>query len=286
MLAHRRRQHIEGARTAMTQSTGEKPESASSAGIRAAANRLRHLFSPEPRRNTLAPMEDFAEEFEESGSWLTQRLEEVFRSGLTRAYETARVHPGSFLQHLRRAHGVEAETYVDMYSLPLDELDSIARQTVRGAMKMAGAEGAGLGLGGFATVLPDMGILSVITMRMVQKLSLVYGFEYNTDEEIAELWIAAATAAGIDIGKELLERTLLKSFAERVIGRMAERFSAEFAEKAAARAVPVLSAAVGAVLNYYFVRAWGKRALAHFRQRHLEERGRRDFGLLPGASIE
>jgi uncharacterized protein (DUF697 family) len=136
--------------------------------------------------------------------------------------------------------------------------------------------------------VPDLGILSAITMRMVQRLSLIYGFQFNTDEEVAELWIAAATAAGVDVSKELIERTVLKSFVRRVIGRMAARFSAEFAEKAVARAVPILSSAVGAVLNYYFVRAWGDRAMAHFRQRHLEERERRTakpilLGAVPAA---
>jgi nucleotide-binding universal stress UspA family protein len=215
------------------------------------------------------------DEFEANSSWLARRMEGAFRSALTHAYETARVDSGAYLQLLRRAHGVTAESYGEMFAHPVAELDTIARQTVRGAMKLAGAEGAGLGLGGFATVVPDLGILSAITLRMVQKLSLIYGFEYNTDEEVAELWIAAATAAGVDLGKEVLERTVLKSFSERVIARVAERFSADFAEKAAARALPILSAAVGAVLNYYFVRAWGRRALAHFRQRHLEERERR-----------
>jgi uncharacterized protein (DUF697 family) len=173
------------------------------------------------------------------------------------------------------AHGIPVATYEGLFSVPVAELDYIAQQTVRGAMKMAGAEGAGLGLGGFATILPDMGILSAITMRTVQKLSLIYGFQFNTDEEIAELWIAAATAAGVDISKEVLEKTLLKSFVQRVIGRIAARFSTEFGEKIIARAVPILSSAVGAVLNYYFVRAWGNRALAHFRQRHVDERNRR-----------
>jgi EcsC protein family len=120
---------------------------------------------------------------------------------------------------------------------------------------------------------------------MVQKLSLIYGFEYNTDEEVAELWIATATAAGLDLTKDVLEKTVLRTFVERVIARMAERFSAEFAEKAAARVVPVLSAVVGAVLNYYFVRAWGNRAATHFRQRHLEERERRAAqARLPGSA--
>jgi uncharacterized protein (DUF697 family) len=215
------------------------------------------------------------EELEESSSWLVRRLEGAFKSALTRAYETVRVHPDQYLMHLRAAHGVPASSYEGLFSVPVAELDSIAEQTVRGAMKMAGAEGAGLGFGGLATIVPDLGILSAITMRMVQKLSLIYGFEYNTDEEVAELWIAAATAAGVDISKELLEKTVVRTFVERVIGRMAANFSAEFAEEMVARAVPVVSSVVGALLNYYFVRAWGNRALTHFRQRHLEERKRR-----------
>ena len=56
-----------------------------------------------------------------------------------------------------------------------------------------------------------MGILSAITLRMVQKLSLIYGFEYDADEEIAELSIATATAAGLDLTKDVLERTVLKT---------------------------------------------------------------------------
>jgi membrane protein DedA with SNARE-associated domain len=34
------------------------------------------------------------------------------------------------------------------------------------------------------------------------------------------------------------------------------------------------SSAIGAGLNYWFVRAWGQRALVHFRQRHLAVRQR------------
>ena len=75
--------------------------------------------------------------------------------------------------------------------------------------------------------------------------------------------------------KEVLEKTVLRTFVQRVIGRMAARLSTEFAEKMGARAIPILSSAMGAALNYYFVRAWGNRALAHFRQRHLDERKRR-----------
>lgn len=216
----------------------------------------------------------------ENHSWIARRMEDVFKSALARAYETVRVHPDEYLMHLRMAHGVPVVSYEGLFTVPLAELDSIAMQTVRGGMKMAGAEGAGFGLGGFATIVPDLGVLSAITMRTVQKLSLIYGFQFNTDEEIAELWIAAATAAGVDISKELLERTVVKSFVQRVIGRIAAQFSAELAEKIVARAIPIVSSAVGGIMNYYFVRAWGRRALNHFRQRHIDERNRRAHPIL------
>jgi uncharacterized protein (DUF697 family) len=218
-------------------------------------------------------MTDNAEQVE--SGWIGQHLEQTLRAALMRAYDKARVHPDAFLAQLNRAHGMELQSYDELFRVPLEELDSIAQRTMRGAMKMAGVGGAGLGLGGMATLLPDMGALAVITMRMVQKLSLVYGFEFNTEEEMAELWIAAATAAGVDVGRDLLEKTVVKNLIERLAARMAERISAEAAEKLVARAVPVVSSVFGAVLNYYFVRAWGKRALGHFRERHLLERERR-----------
>jgi uncharacterized protein (DUF697 family) len=218
----------------------------------------------------------------ENQFWLERRMGEALRSALVRAWETVRVDPRRYREHLLRAHGLPAASYDEMFFLPLEQLDSIAHQTVRGAMKIAGVEGAGLGLGGFATVVPDMGILATITLRMLQKISLLYGFEYNTEEEVAEFWIAAATAAGADLGREALEKTVLRGAVERMAALISERMGAELAEKAAARALPLVSSAAGAVINYFFVRAWGRRALQHFHQRHVEERQRRQSrALLP-----
>jgi uncharacterized protein (DUF697 family) len=122
------------------------------------------------------------------------------------------------------------------------------------------------------TMLPDLSILAGITLRTVQKLSLLYGFEYNTDEETAELWVAAASAAGVDVSRELLEKEVVNRFVPRVIRRIAVQASGEVVEKWAGRVIPIASSLIGAVLNYYFVRAWGQRAQAHFRQKHLETR--------------
>lgn len=208
-------------------------------------------------------------------SWVMGRAETALRLALQTAYMRMRVNPDDYLMELCAAHRLPIRSYEGVFALPPEVLDDVAQQTIRGAMKMAAAEAAGFDLGGAVGLVPDMGVLAVITMRTVQKLSLIYGFEYNTEEEIAEFWVAAATAAGADIGKELIERRVLKVFVQKVSARIAARISAEFAEKFAARALPIASSAVGAVLNWYFIRAWGKRAVAHFRQRHLAERERR-----------
>src|SRR6202795_3152173 len=208
-------------------------------------------------------------------SWLRRRVEAGMVRGLTRPYSTVRVDPNKFLLQLRTAHRVPISGYHGVYSLEIGEVDAVADSIIRAGMKVAAVEGAGFGLGGLMTIVPDLGILSAITMRTIQKLSLIYGFQFNTDEEIAELWVAAASAAGVDISRELLEKEVINKFVPRVIQRIAARASAEAVEKWAGRVIPLASSAIGAGLNYWFVRAWGQRAKMHFRERHLLLRQRR-----------
>src|ERR1700722_223327 len=210
----------------------------------------------------------------EKKPWVRRGGEGPIRGGLNRTYETIRVDPARFLMQLRIAHGLPLATFQGVYTLPMERLDDAAESVIRGGMKLAAAEGAGFGLGGILTIVPDLGILSAITMRTIQKLSLIYGFELNTDEEIADLWIAAASAAGVDISRELLEKEVINKFVPRVIQRIAAKAGSEVVEKWAGRLIPFTSSAIGCALNYYFVRAWARRAQAHFREKHLEARRR------------
>jgi hypothetical protein len=208
----------------------------------------------------------------EPKSWLRGRAEKALSKGLTRVYSTVQVDPARFLLQLRAAYQLPVSGYHGVYSLEIRELDTVADDIIRGGMKLAAVEGAGFGLGGLITIVPDLGILSAITMRTIQKLSLVYGFQFNTDDEVAELWIAAASAAGVDISRELVEKEVVNRFVPRVIQRIAARASTEVVEKWAGRVIPLVSSALGAGLNYWFVRAWGERAKNHFRERHLQMR--------------
>jgi uncharacterized protein (DUF697 family) len=224
----------------------------------------------------------------EKKGWVRRRLEEAIRAAFMKAYHTVKVHPDQYLEHLRVAYDLPAITYDGVYSVDPEILDHIAGQTIRSSMRIAAASGSGLGMGGMFTMLPDLGILAAITLRMLQKLSLIYGFPYNTEEEEAELWIAAASAAGVDISRELLEKQFVSKFVPRIIQRIAARASGEIVEKWTARLIPVITSVIGAGVNYYFVKVWGQRAIAHFRQKHLQVRQQQDrmrSVALPASSI-
>ncbi len=204
---------------------------------------------------------------------LTRKLvEAALRRGFMQAYRAIQVDPQQYLMELRMAHNLPVQSFDGMFTIPMATLDDIAEDTLRGSMKIAAVQGAGLGLGGIITVIPDLGLLAAITTRMIQKLSLIYGFQYVSDDEQAELWTAAASAAGVDVSRELLERQVVSRFIPAVIRRIAVSASAEVVEKWAARLIPIASSAIGAGLNYYFVRMWGERAMKHFRERHMARR--------------
>ena len=215
-------------------------------------------------------------------SWIRRRAEQSMKIGLLRAYRGVGVNPDKYLRHLRRAYGLHVTSFREMNMVPLTVVDYLADKTIRASMKMAMLEGAGAGLGGMLSVLPDVGFLGGITWRMIQKLSLVHGFEYASEDDMADLWLAAASAAGVDMGKDLVRKQVIERFVPRVIERIAVQAGGEIAEDGLSRLVPVLGSVMGGTLNYYFVRGWGRRAQRHFRERHLLLRS----PLMPPPSLE
>jgi uncharacterized protein (DUF697 family) len=201
-------------------------------------------------------------------SGLSQFFGKAAQAGFRRAYQQVRIDEGKYLRQLQRAHRLPIKSWSEMFLLGPEIIDPIARRTISSASKMAALEGMGLGLGGFLTLVPDMGILTAITLRMLQKLSLLYGFEYATEQETVALWIAAASAAGLDLGRDFAKKQAVERIVPPIIDRIAIKVGAEVAEKWAARIIPVLSAGAAGAINYYFVRSWGQRAQKHFLARH------------------
>jgi len=197
-------------------------------------------------------------------SSVSRLLQVSVRTGFRRAYEQVRLDPHKFLRQVQRETKLPIETWDDARHLNEKVLAPHAERIIAKSSRAAALEGLGLGMGGFSTMLPDMGILAAITVRMLQRLSLIHGFEYSSDEEIAAFWVAAASAAGVDLGREVLEKQAIERVVPRIVDQIAVKVGSEVAEKWAARIVPIVSGAAAAGINYYFVRSWGRRAQKHF----------------------
>lgn len=206
------------------------------------------------------------------GSAMGRGLNRVLRFGVRRGLRSLEVHPEDFRRQLAEKHGLWVPNLNRMHDVPLEQLDAIAEKLIRDAARLALAEGAGFGLGGIITLVPDAGILTAITLRLIQRLCLLYGFETRGHDERVELWLAAATATGVDYGKDLVEKRMFETLGPRIAERLAVKLGAETAEKWVGRMIPVASSAIGGILNFSFVRAWGRRAKRNLREKHLAAR--------------
>lgn len=192
------------------------------------------------------------------------------RFGVLRGMRSIEIDPEEFRRELSNKHHLWVPDFARMQDVPIERLDAIAAALIRDAERLALAEGAGFGLGGMITFLPDAGLLTLITLRLMQRLSLLYGFETHSGDQRIEMWKAAAAASGIDYGKDLAEKQILEKLAPRIAERFAAKIGAEAAEKWVGRLIPVAGSVIGGALNFSFVRGWGRRVQRHLRAKHLE----------------
>jgi len=204
------------------------------------------------------------------GSLAGRTFGRFFRFGVLRGLRSIEIDPENFRRHLANKHGLWVQDFARMKDVPTERLDAIATELIGNAERLALAEGAGFGLGGMMTLLPDASLLTVITLRLIQRLSLLYGFEAHGRDQRIEMWKAAAAASGIDYGKDLAEKQILEKLVPRIAERFAAKIGAETAEKGAGRLIPLASSAIGGALNFSFVRGWGRRVQRHLRTKHLE----------------
>src|SRR5258707_12031819 len=188
----------------------------------------------------------------------------LLRFGVRRGLRSVEVNPEDLRKQLGDKHGLWVPNFERMHDVPLERLDAIATALIRDAGRLALAEGAGFGLGGMITLLPDAGLLTAITLRLIQRLCLLYGFETRGRDERVELWMAAATATGIDYGKDLVEKQMFEKLGPKIAQRLAVKLGEETAEKWVGRLIPLASSAIGGGPNFFFLRGWGGRVQPYF----------------------
>jgi EcsC protein family len=196
----------------------------------------------------------------------------LFRFAFLRGLRSVEIDPEEFRRYLAQRHKLRVHGFHRMHEIPLERLDTISDSLIRDAARWAFAEGAGFGLGGILTLVPDASLLTVITLRLIQRLCLLYGFEPHGLDARQELWLAAAAATGLDFGKDLAEKQIIEKIVPRIAERLALKLGEEAAGKWVARIVPLASSAFGGGLNFFFIRAWGRKVQRNLRMRHLTTR--------------
>src|SRR5436853_846754 len=204
------------------------------------------------------------------GSLAGRTFSRFLRFSVLRGLRSIEIDPEQFRRQLASKHGLWVPNFRRMKDVPTERLDAIATSLIRDAERLALAEGAGFGLGGMITFLPDASLLTVITLRLIQRLPLLYGFEARGQDQRIEMWKAAAAASGIDYGKDLAEKQILEKLVPRIAERFAAKIGAEAVEKWVGRLIPLASSAIGGALNFSFVRGWGRRVQRQLRRKHLE----------------
>jgi EcsC family protein len=188
-----------------------------------------------------------------------------------------------------RRHNKSIHTTADIRAASMREKDHVANHFARQYRHRAALTGAVTALPGGLWALVGMGadvqLTAIYAVRMAAKIAQSYGYDTSVVEEQANLADVLALAAGVDslrgVGNWLAREGMVQFLPEvlpRVLARLSVELTAEQAAKWIGRIVPGVSAAIGASVDYAFLRAAGERAIAYYHNRALNE-GR----ALPGA---
>ncbi|HEU0028033.1 MAG TPA: EcsC family protein, partial [Ktedonobacterales bacterium] len=197
--------------------------------------------------------------------------------------------PDAEVLRQHRRHNKRIHTAADIRAASMREKDHVANHFARQYRHRAALTGAVTALPGGLWALVGMGadvqLTAIYAVRMASKIAQSYGYDTSIVEEQANLADVLALAAGVDslrgMGNWLAREGLAQFLPEvlpRVLARLSVELTAEQAAKWVGRIVPGVSAAIGATVDYTFLRAAGERAIAHYHNRALNE-GR----ALPGA---
>jgi hypothetical protein len=154
-------------------------------------------------------------------------------------------------------------------------LDRVAWGYVRQAQTIAVGTGTATGTLGLPGLAIDIPVLVASTVGMVRRHALTYGFTDIEDEGGNRLPLLLAFSAALGAERAIARVSL--RLAEAATGAVMERalmrvISEKMAAKLVAswlpRAVPLVSSAASAVLDFFFLHEAGRCSMEYFRGRH------------------
>lgn len=212
---------------------------------------------------------------------LARNVLDALDDGLLQAlYRLASVEPTDVMADLA-ARGRPVDSIEEIARLPVEVIDPLAAKYIRETSRSAAISGISLGIGGWVGVPPGLLHLTVLMLRLAQRLSVAYGVDFRTSRGEIELWKSLAHGVGADVDWEGTEAELMRKLPAVVTGtgaltnplllKAAQAVLMRVAVTSGARLtrfVPVVGAGSGAVLNFLEVHRVGRRLKENCRSRH------------------
>ncbi len=161
----------------------------------------------------------------------------------------------------------------------LHELEAASAAVIRRATRRAAARGAIAGAGGLMAVPPEAALSAVQTVRLAQRLAVVWGHDIDTD--LGQLTLARTLAAGFDVvlpdcgpidlrlrdlpmvltSKSSTIRNQTADVAGIIVVRSAVTLASRFS-----RWIPGVGAGLGAVTAHRSIRGQAERMVVYLRR--------------------
>lgn len=229
---------------------------------------------------------------------LIRTIQQAIDDGwLEHLYRASSVAPDELYLALRQA-GVDVYSSGELIRVPTAMIDPVAREVVVRSRKLGAMTGAGFGVGGWVTILPELAWYLSALLRLAQRVALLYGFEVQSAKGRLELWEAISRALEVPVELEGVEGAtglvgtsgtfglpqlglpgvglpivfraapirdnLAQQLARRVIRSLAMRMVGRFT-----RLLPVVSVGIASYSSYRMLGKVGDSLQETYRARHL-----------------
>lgn len=181
--------------------------------------------------------------------------------------------------------------------------DNLAEDVKKWALCIAAGEGAAMGAAGFIGLIVDIPALITMSLRVIQKIGLCYGYECNSTEEqhfvlgilsasssntVKEKIIAMSTLTAVRVAIKkntwkALEKAAAKGFLKKPletaifnVRKLAKKVGLNLTKRKALGVVPYIGAGVGAALNYAYLNDVSYAAIRVYQERWLHDNNKID----------
>lgn len=178
--------------------------------------------------------------------------------------------------------GVRAWTLGDVSGLPLESMDRVADELSKGSARLATAQGATTGFGGIFTLAVDIPAVLGLSLKVLQELAIVYGYDPKEKTERIFIIKCLQFASSDIVGKKAVLEELADFGSERrhneAISQLqgwrevVAAYRDNFGWKKLFQMVPIAGMIFGAVLNRGTLQDVAEAGKMLYRKRRVLER--------------